>query len=80
MLLIRCPYCDEERPELEFRNAGQAHIARPTNIAAESDEDFEAFFFIRENPKGVIFERLRPLLQCGARHGHRQVHHDLQGR
>ena len=64
MLLIRCPYCDEERPELEFRNAGQAHIARPTNIAAESDEDFEAFFFIRENPKGVIFERWRHLHGC----------------
>ncbi|TIS01342.1 MAG: sarcosine oxidase subunit delta, partial [Mesorhizobium sp.] len=31
MLLIRCPYCEEERPELEFRNAGEAHIARPTN-------------------------------------------------
>ena len=64
MLLIRCPYCDEERPELEFRNAGQAHIARPTNIAAESDEDFEAFFFIRENPKGVIFERWRHIHGC----------------
>ena len=28
MLLIHCPYCEEERPELEFRNAGEAHIAR----------------------------------------------------
>ncbi|TIV95931.1 MAG: sarcosine oxidase subunit delta, partial [Mesorhizobium sp.] len=25
MLLIRCPYCEEERPELEFRNTGEAH-------------------------------------------------------
>ncbi|PZN51904.1 MAG: sarcosine oxidase subunit delta, partial [Proteobacteria bacterium] len=24
MLLIRCPYCEEDRPELEFRNAGEA--------------------------------------------------------
>ncbi|MDH6233604.1 sarcosine oxidase subunit delta [Mesorhizobium soli] len=64
MLLIRCPYCEEERPELEFRNAGEAHIARSTNIAAESDEDFEKFFFIRSNPKGIIFERWRHIHGC----------------
>lgn len=64
MLLIHCPYCEEERPELEFRNAGEAHIARSTNIAAESDEDFEKFFFIRSNPKGVIFERWRHIHGC----------------
>ena len=27
MLLIHCPYCQEERSELEFRGAGDAHIA-----------------------------------------------------
>lgn len=65
MLLIRCPYCEEERPELEFRGAGEAHIARSANIAAESDEDFEKFFFIRDNPKGIIFERWRHIHGCG---------------
>ena len=65
MLLIRCPYCEEERPELEFRNAGEAHVARPENIAAISDADFEAFFFIRSNPKGVIYERWRHIHGCG---------------
>ncbi len=64
MLLIRCPYCEEERPELEFRHAGEAHIARPENIAAISDAEFEAFFFIRSNPKGVIFERWRHVHGC----------------
>ena len=64
MLLIRCPYCEEERPELEFRNAGEAHIARSTDIASISDDDFEKFFFIRSNPKGVIFERWRHLHGC----------------
>jgi sarcosine oxidase subunit delta len=64
MLLIRCPYCEEERPELEFRNAGEAHIARPQNIAAETDEDFEKFFFIRSNPKGIIYERWRHIHGC----------------
>lgn len=64
MLLIRCPYCEEERPELEFRNAGEAHIARPIDIAAESDADFEKFFFIRSNPKGIIYERWRHMHGC----------------
>jgi sarcosine oxidase subunit delta len=65
MLLIRCPYCDEERPELEFRHGGEAHIARPTDIAAISDDDFEKFFFIRDNLKGVVFERWRHIHGCG---------------
>lgn len=65
MLLIRCPYCEEERPELEFRHAGEAHIARPTDIAAISDDDFEKFFFIRDNRKGVVFERWRHIHGCG---------------
>jgi sarcosine oxidase subunit delta len=64
MLLIRCPYCEEERPELEFRNAGEAHIARSTDMASISDDDFEKFFFIRANPKGIIFERWRHIHGC----------------
>ena len=64
MLLIRCPYCEEERPELEFRNAGEAHIARSADIVGISDEDFEKFFFIRSNPKGLIFERWRHVHGC----------------
>ena len=29
MLLIHCPYCEQDLPELEFAYAGEAHIARP---------------------------------------------------
>lgn len=64
MLLIHCPYCQEDRPELEFRQAGEAHIARPQDIASISDEAFEAFFFIRSNPKGVTYERWRHIHGC----------------
>ncbi|MEZ5810229.1 MAG: sarcosine oxidase subunit delta [Rhizobiaceae bacterium] len=64
MLLIHCPYCEEERPETEFANAGEAHIARPRDIAAQSDVDFEAFFFIRANPKGLHYERWRHIHGC----------------
>lgn len=65
MLLIRCPYCEEERSELEFRAAGEAHIARPTDIAGISDEAFAEYFFLRENPKGMLFERWRHIHGCG---------------
>ena len=65
MLLIHCPYCGEERPELEFRHAGEAHIARPTDIADIPDQDFAEFFFYRDNPKGVTFERWRHVHGCG---------------
>lgn len=64
MLLIHCPYCEEARPELEFRNAGEAHILRSPDMAATSEEDFEKFFFIRSNPKGLIFERWRHVHGC----------------
>jgi len=64
MLLIHCPYCEEERPELEFRNGGEAHIARSGNLAGETDEDFEKYFFIRSNPKGIIYERWRHIHGC----------------
>ena len=65
MLLIHCPYCQEDRSELEFRGAGDAHIARPTNMADISDEEFEAYFFLRDNPKGIIYERWRHIHGCG---------------
>ena len=65
MLLIRCPYCEEERSELEFLWAGEAHIARPQNIAAISDEEFAEYFFMRDNDKGMVFERWRHIHGCG---------------
>jgi sarcosine oxidase subunit delta len=64
MLLIHCPYCQEERPEIEFRNAGEAHVARSGSLADETDEDFEKYLFIRSNPKGIIFERWRHIHGC----------------
>ncbi|OLP53529.1 sarcosine oxidase subunit delta [Rhizobium rhizosphaerae] len=65
MLLIHCPYCGEARAELEFRAAGDAHIDRPANIAAISDEEFAEYFFLRDNPKGLIYERWRHIHGCG---------------
>src|SRR5690606_30403180 len=64
MLLLYCPYCEEERPELAFRHPGEAHIARPENIAEISDEECERYFCIRSNHKGIAFERWRHIHGC----------------
>lgn len=63
MLLITCPYCGQ-RPEIEFRNVGEAHIARPAAGSA-TDDDMNAFLYLRENPKGLIAERWRHVHGCG---------------
>jgi sarcosine oxidase, subunit delta len=63
MLLIECPYCGK-RPELEFTHAGQAHIARAKNPAAESVEAWTNFLYMRDNIKGVHAERWRHTHGC----------------
>ncbi|MEJ2626587.1 MAG: sarcosine oxidase subunit delta [Pseudolabrys sp.] len=65
MLLIHCPYCNETLPEAEFTYAGEAHIARPANPMATSDEEWRDFLFIRSNVRGPHFERWRHFHGCG---------------
>ena len=65
MLLIHCPYCDEQRAEIEFAYAGESHIARPPDPAALSDEDWTQYLFIRSNPRGRHHERWRHIHGCG---------------
>jgi sarcosine oxidase subunit delta len=64
MLLIRCPFCEMDRPELEFRYAGEAHLVRP-DPATASDADWAAFLYFRDNPRGVHAERWRHNAGCG---------------
>jgi sarcosine oxidase, subunit delta len=64
MLLIHCPYCETDRPELEFRYAGQAHIARPADPETMSDEDWAKFLYFRANPRGLHAERWRHTNGC----------------
>ena len=64
MLLIPCPWCGE-RDETEFHCGGEAHIARPKQPAALSDDQWADYLFMRSNPKGVHFERWRHLHGCG---------------
>ncbi len=56
MLLVTCPYCGP-RDEVEFHYGGEAHVARPENPAALTDEEWAAYLFIRNNPKGLFAER-----------------------
>ena len=63
MLLIPCPFCGP-RPELEFRYGGQAHIARPEDPAALTDEAWADFLYLRDNVRGVHAERWRHIHGC----------------
>jgi sarcosine oxidase subunit delta len=65
MLLILCPYCGAERPELEFRHGGEAHIARPVDPAAADDAAWAEYLYFRSNSKGVLAERWRHVFGCG---------------
>lgn len=65
MLLIRCPYCEVDRPEIEFRHGGQAHVARPADPMATSDDEWAAYLYLRDNPKGLHAERWRHVHGCG---------------
>jgi sarcosine oxidase subunit delta len=64
MLLIHCPYCEEDLPEVEFAYAGEAHIARPADPMAMSDEEWRDYLFIRSNPRGIHYERWRHVHGC----------------
>jgi sarcosine oxidase subunit delta len=64
MLIIRCPYCGD-RPEIEFRHGGEAHIARPPKQQLLSDAEWADYLYNRTNPKGLHTERWRHVHGCG---------------
>jgi sarcosine oxidase subunit delta len=63
MLILECPYCGVKGEETEFHAGGEAHLKRFG--PGSSDEDFETYLFMRENPKGVHLERWRHANGCG---------------
>ncbi len=56
MMRIECPWCGG-RDETEFHYGGEAHIARPEDPDALSDEAWADYLFMRSNPRGVHAER-----------------------
>ena len=65
MLLIRCPYCEERRPEIEFGYAGEAHVVRAVDPSVLDDTEWGNFLFSRTNARGRHFERWRHNHGCG---------------
>lgn len=63
MMLLDCPFCGP-RDENEFRYGGQAGVAYPANPAGLSDEDWAAYLFVRDNPRGWFRERWCHVLGC----------------
>ena len=63
MLLLTCPNCDLAVEETELAPGGEAHLERFGPSA--SDDAFEAYMFLRDNTKGVHFERWRHAYGCG---------------
>jgi sarcosine oxidase, subunit delta len=65
MLLISCPYCEMDRPEIEFRYGGEAHIARPLDPSAIDDAAWAGYLYFRTNSRGLHAERWRHSSGCG---------------
>ena len=63
MLILECPYCGVHAEASELSAGGEAHLKRFG--PGSSDDDFESYMFMRENPKGVHFERWRHANGCG---------------
>lgn len=63
MIVIRCPYCGEQRTEEELSYGGEAGIARPACEA--SDEAWTDYLFMRANPKGLQAEQWCCSAGCG---------------
>ncbi len=63
VLTLTCPYCGIAADETELTAGGAAHLRR---AGPGSDDDaFEAYLFLRDNPRGVHLERWRHAFGCG---------------
>ena len=63
MLILECPYCGVNADETELHAGGEAHLKRFGPEA--TDEEFEGYLFVRQNPKGVHLERWQHRYGCG---------------
>lgn len=63
MLILTCPCCGVTGEETEFHAGGEAHLKR--HGPGSTEDQFEEYLFMRENPKGVHFERWRHVYGCG---------------
>jgi sarcosine oxidase, subunit delta len=64
MIVIRCPYCLEQRTEEELTYGGEAGVERPAPDKA-SDVQWTDYLFMRMNPKGLHREQWCCSAGCG---------------
>lgn len=65
MIVIRCPYCHEQRSEEELAYGGEANIMRATAPDTVSDVEWTDYLFMRSNPKGLHQEQWCCAAGCG---------------
>jgi sarcosine oxidase, subunit delta len=65
MIILKCPYCLEQRTEEELSYGGEANVSRPLEPEQVSDEEWTDYLFMRANPKGLIFESWCCSFGCG---------------
>lgn len=63
MLILHCPNCGADVDETDLHPGGEAHLKRFG--PGSTDAEFEDYLFMRENPKGVHFERWHHTYGCG---------------
>lgn len=56
MIVLRCPYCHEQRTEDELTYGGEFGLERPPPDKA-SDVRWTDYLFMRANPKGLNHEQ-----------------------
>src|ERR1700678_4247533 len=54
MIIIRCPYCQEQRTEEELIYGGKRDISRAPEPAGISDVQWTDELFMRASPKGPL--------------------------
>jgi sarcosine oxidase, subunit delta len=65
MIIIRCPYCQEQRTEEELIYGGESDINRASEPEGISDLQWTDYLFMRANPKGPLKEQWCCAYGCG---------------
>ena len=84
-MLIIPPWCGP-REQTEFSCGGEAHIVRPVDTDALTDEEWGDYLFMRKNPRGRHLEQWMHANGCRrwfnrrARHRHLPDHGGLRSR
>jgi len=65
MIIICCPYCNEQRTEEELVYGGEANIIRSATPDEVSDIAWTDYLYMRSNPKGLHEEQWCCAAGCG---------------